>query len=360
MRTQAGKDIRLDKNWEDFAVGRIAVRLSVLLGILSISLGNAHAQSPDAFYRGKNVALVIGYSVGGGYDTYARLLARHLGRHVPGNPSIVPQNMPGAGSQKSLEYILNHAPKDGLTIGTFSRSLAVAPLIDKAKYDPRRLEWVGSISTDSTVCVAWHQSGIKTWDDMKTKQFTVGGLGRGSDPEIYAILMREMFKLNVKLVSGYPGSNDVILAMERGEVDGNCGWSWTTAKQNRPQWFKDGTVNIIMQMALSKHPELPNVPLVTEIARNDAERSQIELVMSRQTMGRPFFAPPDVPAARVAALRRAFMAAMKDPEFLAQAQRMKLETNAVSGEEVQALVTKLLNAPADVVAMTRRNLSASN
>ncbi len=346
--------------WEDGSL-RNNIAFGLTIAALSMPLGVFPARSqsqsppPEAFYRGKSIALVIGYSVGGGYDIYARVLARHLGRNVPGNPAIVAQNMPGAGSQKSLEFILNHAAKDGLTIGTFSRSLAIAPLIENAKYDPRRLEWIGSIATDSTTCISWHQSGIKTWDDMKSKQFTVGGLGRGSDPETFAVLMKEMFGLNVKLVSGYPGTNDVVLAMERGEVQGMCGYSYSSLRAARKAWLDEGKVHILMQAALSKDPAIPaDVPLLTEKTTNPKQRQALEMILAPQAVARPFVMPPGTPADRVAAMRAAFMATMTDPEFVKDAKSAGLDISPISGERITELYDKIYSTPPDIVAEARR------
>ena len=322
----------------------------------------AQADNVASFYSGKIVNIQVGYTVGGGYDLYARALAPYLAKHMPGSPQVLVKNMPGAGSYKLAAWMQSVASRDGTEIATITRGAPVEEMLGgmKTNFDPLKANWIGSMNNEVSICIVNAKTGVKSIADMRTKEISFGTQGKGSDSEMFAVFLKSLFGLKIKVINGYPGTNESILAMERGEVDGNCGWSWTTAKQNRPQWFKDGTVNIIMQMALSKHPELPNVPLITEMARNDAERAQIELVMSRQTMGRPFFVPPDVPADRVAALRSAFMAAMKDPEFLAQAERMKLETNAVSGQDVQALVVKLLDAPADIVAMTRRNVEAAN
>lgn len=338
-------------------MGRIAVFGAATIAIVLVPTARLSAQSPEAFYRGKNVALVIGFSAGGGYDIYARALSRHLGRHVPGNPSIVAQNMPGAGSQKALEYLLNHAPKDGLTIGTFGRSLAIAPLIEKAKYDPRRLEWLGSISSDASTCIAWHQSGIKTWGDLKTKQLTVGGLGRGSDPETYAVLLREMFKLNIKLVSGYPGTNDVILAMERGEVQGICGYSFSTLMASRKFWFDEGKVNILVQAALAKDPEIPaSVPLLLDLATDESQKLALQLILTPQTIARPFAMPPGTVADRVTAMRRAFMATMTDPEFLKDTKSARLEVDPTSGEGIAELYAKVYETPPSIIAIARRSI----
>lgn len=322
----------------------------------------ARADNVASFYSGKIINIQVGYTVGGGYDLYARALAPYLAKHMPGSPQVLVKNMPGAGSYKLAAWMQSVASRDGTEIATITRGAPVEEMLGglKTNFDPVKANWIGSMNNEVSICIVNAKTGVTSMADMKTKEISFGTQGKGSDSEMFAVFLNSLFGLKIKVINGYPGTNESILAMERGEVDGNCGWSWTTAKQNRPQWFKDGTVNIIMQMALSKHPELPNVPLITEMARNDAERAQIELVMSRQTMGRPFFVPPDVPADRIAALRRAFMAAMKDPEFLAHAERMKLETNAVSGEEVQAMVIKLLNAPADIVAMTRRNVESAN
>ncbi len=322
----------------------------------------ARADNVASFYSGKIISIQVGYTVGGGYDLYARALAPYLAKHMPGSPQVLVKNMPGAGSYKLAAWMQSVASRDGTEIATITRGAPVEEMLGgmKTNFDPLKANWIGSMNNEVSICIVNAKTGVKSIEDIKTKEISFGTQGKGSDSEMFAVFLKSLFGLKIKVINGYPGTSESILAMERGEVDGNCGWSWTTAKQNRPQWFKDGTVNTIMQMALSKHPELPNVPLVTELARNDAERAQIELVMSRQTMGRPFFVPPDVPADRVAALRRAFMAAMKDPEFLAHAERMKLEMNAVSGEEVQALVTKLLNAPSEIVALTRRNIEAAN
>lgn len=322
----------------------------------------ARADNVASFYAGKIISIQVGYTVGGGYDLYARALAPYLAKHMPGAPQVLVKNMPGAGSYKLAAWMQSVAPRDGTEIATITRGAPVEEMLGgmKTNFDPLKANWIGSMNNEVSICIVNAKTGVSSLADIKTKEISFGTQGKGSDSEMFAVFLKSLFGLKIKVINGYPGTNESILAMERGEVDGNCGWSWTTAKQNRPQWFKDGTVNNILQMALSKHPELPNVPLITELARNDDERAQIELVMSRQTMGRPFFVPPDVPAERVAALRRAFMAAMKDPEFLAQAERMKLETNAVSGEEVQALVTKLINAPPEIIAMTRRNVEAAN
>ncbi len=313
------------------------------------------AQSPEEFYKGRNINMIIGYGAGGGYDIYARALSRHMGKHIPGNPNIVPQNMPGAGSQKSLEYVLGHAPKDGTVIGTFGRSLPIAHLIENAKYDPSKLEWVGSIASDATTCIAWHTTGIKTWDDLKNRQFTVGGLGKGSDPEIFSSVMRVMFGFNLKLVTGYRGTNDLALAVERGEIEGVCGWSYSSLRTSRKQWLAEKKVSILMQAALARDPGIPpDVPMLLDKASTPEQKAALTLILAPQSVGRPFVMPPGTPADRLAVVRKAFMAALKDPEFLAEAQKAALDVSPMSGEEVAALYKKVYETPKAVIDDARR------
>ena len=339
----------------NFRLRALAVLATIPFWVAGWAAGPAVAQGPEAFYRGKTINIVIGYSVGGGYDIYARVLGRHFGRHIPGNPSVVAQNMPGAGSQKALEYILSHAPKDGLVIGTFGRTLPIAPMIENAKYDPSRLEWIGSISTDTSTCIAWHASPVKSWDDMKTKQFTVGGLGKGSDPEMFATLVKVMFGLNVKLVSGYPGTNDVALAMERGEVDGMCGFSYSSLRAARKNWLDENKVNILVQAALSRDAAVPaHVPMLLDKTTSKSQRQALELILAPQAAARPFAAPPGTPADRVEALRKAFMSTMADPEFVKDAKTSGLDVDPIAGDKIAELYRKIYATPADVVAEARR------
>ena len=225
-----------------------------------------HAAGPEDFYKGKTISLVIGYSVGGGYDAYARLVARHLGKHIPGNPSVVPQNMTGAGSLKAANYIYSVAPKDGSAIGTFSRSLGIAPLLNKAEFDSTKFTWLGSVTDEVSLCVSRQDAAVKTWNDMLATETTFGGEGAGSDPNIFALLYRNVFGAKIKIVAGYPGTNEITLATERKEVDGLCGLSWSTLKGRYPHWLKDRKANILVQAGIKKEPELPNVPSASELA----------------------------------------------------------------------------------------------
>src|SRR6516225_2492946 len=292
--------------------------LALSLIALVLPLAGAHADPLADFYRGRNVTLIIGYSAGGGYDAYARVVARHLGRHIPGNPTVIAQNMPGAGSLRSANYLYNVAPKDGTVIGHFSRGMAMEPLIGTSatQFDARKFTWLGSGTDEVSVCITWHASRVKTWSDMLTMPFTVGGEGTGSDPDIFSAVVRNVFGARLKLVSGYPGTAEVALAIERGEIDGRCGWSWSSLKLTKPDWIADRRVNLLTQLALQKSAELPDVPLIFAFAANDRQRQILRLVLSRQAMARPFAAPPDVPADRKAALRQAFDRTFADADFL--------------------------------------------
>jgi tripartite-type tricarboxylate transporter receptor subunit TctC len=317
----------------------------------------ARADSVEDFYRGKSIVMAIGYSVGGGYDLYARLLARYLGKYIPGQPSIVPQNREGAGSLRAAIYIYNAAPKDGTVIGTFSRSMAVAPLLTDAPFDATRFTWLGSISTDVNVCMTWGTSPIKTWDDMLTKPFTMGGLGAGADPDMFALMFKNVFGAKLKLVSGYPGTNDVALAMERGEVQGMCGLSWSTVKTRHLDWITARKVNIPVQAGLHKEADISDVPGVLELAKTPEQTQIVRLILASQEMARPFAAPPGIPEDRKRALIDAFDKTMKDPDFLADAEKMKADVNPVSAAAIDALLAEVYKTPKDVVAKAAKAIA---
>ena len=335
-------------------------RAVVAIAMLALTALGAAAADPVAdFYRGRTVTMVIGYSVAGGYDTYARVVARHLGRHIPGNPTVLPQNMEGAGSLRAANYLYNAAAKDGSVIGMFSRGMAMEPLIGTShtQFDSRKFTWLGSGTNEVSTCVTWRDSAVKTWADALTTPFTVGGEGSASDPDIFATVVHNVFGVKLRLVSGYPGSAEVALAIERREVDGRCGWSYSSLKQQRPEWIANKQVNILVQLALTKSPELPDVPLVTDFATTDRQRQILRLVFSRQAMARPFAAPPGVPADRADALRAAFDATMADPDFIAEAKQRGLEVNPVTGAAIDALLDELYQTPPDIVAEARATIA---
>ncbi len=330
-----------------------------LLALLLALPQGAMAQSVADFYRGKNLNLIVGYSAGGGYDTYSRILARHLGKHIPGNPSIVVQNMPGAGSLKFANYLYNVAPKDGTTIGTFSRGMPMEPLIGgtNVQFDATKFTWLGSGTNETSVFVAWHTAPVKTWNDIVTKPFTVGGEGSGSDPDIYALLLKNAFGAKLKLISGYPGTAEIAIALERGEVDTRASWSWTSLKTLRPQWLAEKKVVLPVQLSLTKGTELQDVPLITEFADTEKKKQMLRLVLSRQEMARPYAAPPGLPPERAAALRKAFDDAWADPDLIAEMKARGQEVNPVSGAEIDRLLAELYATPKDVVEDTRKAIA---
>lgn len=328
-------------------------------GLLAL-VGLARPAAADAvadFYRGRTITLVIGFSVGGGYDLYARLLARHLGRHIPGEPGIVPQNREGAGSERAILYLFNAAPKDGSVFGTFSRSMAVAPLLTGAPFNATKLTWIGSISRDVSVCMTWHTSPIKTFDDMRTTAFTMGGLGKDADPDIFTMVLRNIFGAKVKLVSGYPGTSDATLAMERGEVNGVCGISWSTAKARHADWMKGHLVNMPVQFGLHKETDLPDVPGIMDFATTDEQTKMLRLILAGQDMARPYAAPPGIPEDRRKALIDAFMETMKDPEFLADAAKIQADVSPVTANEIEKLLSDVYATPKDLIAKAAKATS---
>ncbi len=334
---------------------RRPMRLTAML-LACLSVGTtAHAQSVEDFYRGRTVNLVVGYSVGGGYDIHGRLLARHLGKHIPGNPGIIVQNMPGGGSLRSANFLYNAAPKDGSTIGIFSRGMAMEPLIgaSNTQYDARKFTWLGSITNETSVCATSSMSRVKTWDDLLATPFTVAGEGSGSDPDIFATMIKNVFGAKLRLVAGYPGSAEMTLAIERGEVDGRCGWTWSSIKLQRPEWITGHRLNVLVQLASHRIPDLADVPLLAEHATTERQRQIVNVILGRQVMGRPVVAPPGIPADRKAALRRAFDATMADPEYVAEATARGLEINPVGGADLDKLLGDLYATPPDIIAEVR-------
>jgi tripartite-type tricarboxylate transporter receptor subunit TctC len=332
----------------DRVMGRVLCVAATFLFAASV----VAADNVEGFYKGLNMPLIIGYSAGGGYDVYARMLARYFGKHVPGNPNIVPQQMEGAGSLRSANYIFSAAPKNGSVIGTFSRSMGISPLLDKANFDSRKFTWLGSITDDNTVCLTWNTSPIKTWADFISKPSKFGGEGPGADPDIWAQTYKNVLGAKDQLVSGYPGTNDIVLAMQRGEVDGLCGISWSTIIAAHSDWMPNHLVNILVQAPISKADEIPNVPYATDLATTPEQHQILNVLMASQGMARPFVAPPDIPEDRKAALVAAFNATMTDPEFLAEAQKHALDVRPVSGAEIDKILAEVYTTPKDVLAKT--------
>jgi tripartite-type tricarboxylate transporter receptor subunit TctC len=327
----------------------------VALATLSAPAG---AQTVEEFYKGKAINLAIGFDAGGGYDIYGRLLSRHMGKHIPGKPTIVVQNMPGAGSQRAAQWLYSVAPKDGTALGTFGRQMGIAPLLTTtAQFDGTKFNWVGSITNEVSTCITWHTSAVKTWSDMLERSVTLGGDGPGADPDVFALLYKNVFDAKIKLVSGYHGTTPIILAMERGEVEGLCGYSWSTIKSKNQPWLNEKKINVIVQAALRKEADIPDVPLALDLAKTQEQRQILKVILTSQEIARPFAAPPGVPDDRAAALRSAFDATMKDPEFLAEAKKLNLDVNPLDGKTITNLLTELYATPKAVLEKAAQAVS---
>jgi tripartite-type tricarboxylate transporter receptor subunit TctC len=316
----------------------------------------AHAQD---FYAGKTVTLVVGSSAGGGYDIYSRTLARFMPKHIPGNPTIIIQNMPGAGSGKAAEFISTLAPKDGTTFGMIFPGMVVEPLLQpgKFRFDPTKFEYLGSADSGSRLCVTHRTSKIKTFDDLFKAEGTFGGSGPGSSTTDYAQLLANLTGGKLRVVNGYKGSHDTVLAMERAELDGICGFDSSSFKAQKPGWFNTSEAQMILQAALEPFPELTKlgVPHIWKYVTGDNRRIA-EVVLAQQEFHRPYIAPPGVNPQQLAILRKAFMATMKDPEFLATAQKMKLSITPKDHVEVTALVKKMYGSPRELIDKVNKAL----
>ena len=304
----------------------------------------AMAQTAEtSFFAGKTINMLIGYAAGGTYDATARLVSRHMPNHIPGHPNMLPQNLPSAGGIKTVLNLYTVAPRDGTTLAILSRSYPIEPVFNPqtARYDPKRFIPIGSTSNEVSVAVVWHTRGIHSIDQLMTQEITTGATGLTDDTGRFPILLRNLTGAKIKLVNGYPGGNNVTMAMEKGEVDARFGWSWGSLKSRSKAWLDEKKINIIVQMALEKAPDLPDVPLIMDFAKSDLDKKALELLFSSQVMAWPIVAPPDVPADRVAILRKAFDATMKDPDFLADARKLNIDVEPVAGEVMQALVARV-------------------
>lgn len=330
---------------------------------LAASAGAAQAQGVAGFYHGRTVELYVGLSVGGGYDAHMRLVARHLGKHIPGNPTIVPLNMEGAGSLKLANWLYNAAPRDGTVLALVARGIPLEPLIGLApaqniRFDAKRFTWIGSATNEVSVCVATARTGIGQYSDLYERELIVGGVGAGVDADDFPRVLNGVLGLKFRVVSGYPGGNDALFAMERGEVDGRCGWSWSSLLSTHQSALDDGSFKVLLQLSRAPHPELTamGVPWVMDLAESEEARQILRLIFARLAVGRPFVAPPDIPAERAAALRKAFDATMADPEFLADARRARLEISPMSGEDSLALIEEAYRTPQAIIQKTRAML----
>jgi tripartite-type tricarboxylate transporter receptor subunit TctC len=328
------------------SIARLAQLFAAGAGILSGCVDVASAQSGvEHFYAGKNVSVIIGFGVGGGYDTYARLLSRHMGRHLPGNPVFVPQSMPGAGSIKAANYIYAVAPKDGTTIGTFGEFLTIAPLLGTLALDAQKFTWIGSIRKETKTCVFSTSSPIASWSDMLTKVHRVGGQARGSEIDLITNVFRSLFHTKSELVTGYNGQREVMLAMERGEVDGGCGQSYESFTTIFADLFQRNVAKMVVYASPWSLPGLKDVPNAFDLATTAEQKAILNFIFGTSIMSRAFAAPPDIPAERKLALRKAFDDTMTDPQFLADAAQQKLEVAPTRGSEIETLIGDIYATP---------------
>lgn len=310
----------------------------------------ASAQNAEDFFKNKRVTVYIGSSTGGGTDAYGRIVAQFIGSHIPGKPAVVVANAPGANGLVVANQLYKSYPKDGTVIATFDRAAAMHSIWGNpaAQFVATELNWIGSVNIDTSTCVTWHDTGIDTLEKFMSREIVLG-----STAVYHANLLNSLFDAKLKQVTGYPGGNDILLALERGEVQGRCNWSWSSVIGTRSQWVRDKKINVIVQFAEEKHPELMDVPLVTELATTERQREMLDLVLTTQTMARPFAAPPGVPDERVAALRQAFDDLTKDATFLAAAESQQLEVTPVSGARIQKNILRVSQSPKPVIRALR-------
>ena len=330
----------------------MTVRRLCLLAALLVVPSAASADPVADFYRGKQITLLIASGAAGGYDTYARVLANHFSRHLPGEPAIVPKNVPAAGGLAAANTLYSVSPHDGLTIGALTNGVGMDPLFGNpgARFDAQKLNWIGSIGKLQNICATWIDSPVKTIAAAKERDVVVAAAGATSNTSVVPHVLNALIGTRFKIVAGYDPGAGLNFALEGHEVEGICGLSWSTLKASRPDWIREQKLNVILQMAFDKLPELAAVPSALDLVTDPTSRQVLELILIRQEMGRPFVAPPGLPADRVAALRAAFAATMTDPDFLADAARFQMEIDPLSGEQVAALLAKAYAAPRDIVA----------
>lgn len=334
-----------------------AVVTAAILGPAIIAAGPAAAQTN--FYKGKSITMLIGSGAGGGYDLYSRVLARHMGNHIPGNPNIIPKNMPGAASIKATNYLYNIAPRDGSVFLSVFNTLPIQPLVGRkgVRYDATRLGWIGSIGKHQNICTTWHTSPVDTFEKAKTQMVAVAATGASGNAVIYPTLFNRMFGTKFKVIAGYK-SADALLSVPRGETAGICGMSYQTLLASAPDWILKKQVHILAQIGLKPHPALKGVPMVLDMVKTKADRDLFTFLMIPQEMGRPYTAGPGLPKDRLTTLRRAFDATMKDPAFLRDAKKARMIVEPITAEDMEALVARLGTTPKETIKIAAKFLIA--
>jgi tripartite-type tricarboxylate transporter receptor subunit TctC len=338
-----------------------ATKHAGLIALAALTLAAAPASAAD-YYAGKSIDLMIGAPPGGGYDIYARALARHWGRQIPGQPSIVAKNMPGAGSARAAGFISTVAPKDGTAVAAIMPGAVMGPLLDEkaeALFDPTKVLYLGTSNSGTRVCVSRKDSKIKTFDDALTQKAAFGGVSTNDSTREYGYMHKKTAGAQYDVVSGYSGTAEIALAMERGEIDGACGWDWSSFKSQRPDWLRDNKVNVLLQVGLEPNAELTRmgVPSVFNYVKDEENRKVVELIVSQQVFQRSYIAPPGLPAEQLLTLRTAFDATMRDRQFLDDAEKIRIDISPLPGAKVQELVQSLYAMPKDVVARARQAIT---
>ena len=343
------------------SIARVFGLLSTL-AIVTLSLAPAAAQDEvEKFYKGKNVQAVVGYGPGSTFELYLRVLTRHIGRHIPGNPNIILQQMPGAGSLKATNYLAAVAPKDGSVFGMINPVNTIEPLIDpkNSRFDPRTFPWLGSLNSEISTCGFWAKD-LRTFDDLKKREIVAGSTGPASGSTVDARVLSTLLGMKFKVVPGYPALNDIRLAAERGETDGFCGLLVSALKTDYWEPYKSGRMAVPVQMGLTKHKELSHIPNAYEFVTKEEDRQLFQLIFGPWTYGRPLYAPPGTEPARLAALRAALVAVLKDPAYVAETKKLNMEIQPTSPEAIAKLVDNLLSTPAPVVERARQVLGVAN
>ncbi len=311
------------------------------------------ANAIEDFYRGKSMNLLIGYAPGGGYDSYARTLARHMPKHMPGNPSMVTRNMPGAGSLIVTNFLYSSAPRDGTHMAAVGREMPTAALFgqENVRFKTEEFAWIGNMESAETFCGAWHTTGLTTADQLFDKPLIVGGTNGESITVTVPMALNNLLGTKFKLITGYPGGAAMHLALERGEIEGRCAWTWSSLQTSGQDWIGEGKVKVLLMLGLERSKRFPDVPTATEIAKTPQARQALEIILSQDILARPYLAPPGVPADRVAALRRAFDATVADPAFVTDIDKQRLDLSPMSGEQMEKIIRSLYTTPPDVVQM---------
>ena len=331
------------------------IALAVLMALASTGVRAADVQPVSDFYKGKIIKFVMSAGEGGGYGTYVNAIIPYMQKYIPGNPKIIVQHIQGAGGLVAANNLYNVLPRDGSVFALIHRAaVSTAALFDRQniRFDPTKFGWIGSMNEERSLCAVWHTAPVKTFADLQKTPITMSGLGPGGDTDVYTNLLNNVFGTKMKLVTGYNSGGAMDLAIERGEVDGRCGWSWSTLISTKASWVTEKKVIFLVQLALEKQPELPDVPLVMDFATTDEQKQILEVALAPQLMGRPLLTPPEIPAERLAALRAAFIASMQDPKFIEDAKRQNLEVSMITGERLETMINHLFAMPKPIIAKT--------